>query len=165
MTRSSKLQRAIFLTTAAVLFAVGSASSQQPRTAQSQPRPRPRLEAVAETKLLMEGLLQANFRGLERNLKQKPADEAAWVYSRGQALIMAETGNLLLLRPPKTSGQDTWLEMATDLREKATRLARAAAAKDLERSRVGLADVATSCNRCHQTFGQATRIVPFAEAP
>jgi hypothetical protein len=57
------------------------------------------------------------------------------------------------------------LELASDLREKATRLARAAAAKDLENGRIGLADLAVSCNRCHQTFGQTTRIVPFAEAP
>ena len=31
----------------------------------------PRLEAVAETKLLMEGLAQSNFRGLDRLLKDK----------------------------------------------------------------------------------------------
>jgi hypothetical protein len=113
----------------------------------------------------MDGLLQANFRGLERNLKQRPADDTGWVYARGQALLIAETGNLLLMRPPRSSGQEVWLEMATDLRDKGTRLARAAAAKDLERCRVGLADLAVSCNRCHQTFGQATKIVPFAEAP
>jgi hypothetical protein len=165
MTRSSTLQRTLFAATAAALVVTGSATSQPPRPGQPPSRPRPKLEPVAETKLLMEGLLQSNFRGLERNLRQRPADESAWVYARGQALLMAETGNLLLLRPPKSSGQDAWLEMASDLREKATRLARSAAAKDLERSRIGLADVATSCNRCHQSFGQATRIVPFAEAP
>jgi len=165
MTRFPIIQGGLFATAVVTLIVTGSAPSQPPRPAQPQSRPRPKLEAVAETKLLMEGLLQANFRGLERNLRQRPADETAWVYARGQALLMAETGNLLLLRPPKSTGQDVWLEMAADLREKSTRLARSAAAKDLEQSRIGLANVATSCNRCHQTFGQATRIVPFGEAP
>src|SRR5437763_545470 len=112
MTRSPIVQRALFSAAMAALVVTGSATSQPPRTVQSQSRPRPKLEAVAETKLLMEGLLQANFRGLERNLRHRPADDTAWVYARGQALLMAETGNLLLLRPPKSSGQDMWLEMA-----------------------------------------------------
>ena len=32
---------------------------------------------------------------------------------RGQALLLAETGNLLLLRPPKTQGRDTWWRETT----------------------------------------------------
>ena len=167
MNRNVLVRRGLFSAVAAGLLVTGTATSQPPRpsTSQSQPpsRPRPKLEPVAETKLLMEGLMQANFRGLERNLKQRPADDTAWVYARGQALLMAETGNLLLLRPPKSGGQDAWLELSIDLREKATRLARLAATKDLDGSRIALADVAVSCNRCHQTFGQATRIVPFSD--
>src|SRR5262245_54671463 len=62
----------------------------------SSSRPVPRLEAVAETRLLMEGLSNANFRGLERILKEKPAANDAWTFARGQALLIAETGNLLL---------------------------------------------------------------------
>jgi hypothetical protein len=164
MNRSQFVRRSLFAAVAAGLFVTGSATSQPPRPQQPPPRTRPKLEPVAETKLLMEGLLQANFRGLERNLRQRPADDTAWVYARGQALLMAETGNLLLLRPPKSAGQDAWQDLAVDLREKATRLARLAASKDLDGCRIALADVAVSCNRCHQTFGQATRIVPFGDA-
>jgi hypothetical protein len=166
MNRNVLVRPVIFSAVAAALFVTGTATSQpRPATSQSQPpsRPRPKLEPVAETKLLMEGLMQSNFRGLERNLKQRPADDTAWVYARGQALLMAETGNLLLLRPPKSGGQDAWQELSIDLREKATRLARLAATKDLDGSRIALADLAVSCNRCHQTFGQQTRIVPFAD--
>jgi hypothetical protein len=148
---------------AMIIATAGWTSPQQPRN--PAPKPRPRLEAVAETKLLMEGLMQANFRGLERNLKQSPADDAGWIFARGQALLIAETGNLLLMRPPRSGGQDVWNDLAADLRERGTRLARAAAAKDLDRSRAALLELATACNRCHQTFGQATRITPFAETP
>ena len=38
---------------------------------------------------------------IERLLSQKPADVQSWTFARGQALLIAETGNLLMLRPPK----------------------------------------------------------------
>ena len=89
----------------------------------------PKFEAVAETKLLMVGLAQANYRGLEGLLKKEPPDAEAWAFARGQALLVAETGNLLLLRPPRTpEGQDTWFRQATDLRDAASSLARSARA-------------------------------------
>ena len=34
-----------------------------------------RLDALAETKLLMEGLAHSNFKGIERNLRQPAADK------------------------------------------------------------------------------------------
>jgi hypothetical protein len=112
----------------------------------------------------MEGLLQANVRGLERNLRQRPADLETWTFVRGQALLLAETGNLLMLRPPKSAGQDLWMAYATELRERATRLARLAADRDHDRCRQSLTDLADTCNRCHTTFRVAVRVTPFAEA-
>jgi cytochrome c556 len=133
--------------------------------AQSQPggKAAPRPEPVAETKLLMEGLAAANLRGLGKLLRDKPADAEAWAFARGQALLVAETGNLLLFRPPRTgTGQDQWLGHAADLREAGAGLARAAAAKDYAKARAGLAGVANACNRCHQAFRVPTRVDPFA---
>jgi hypothetical protein len=130
---------------------------------QSAPRFSPKLEAVAETKLLMEGIHQANYRGLERLLQQRPADDDTWRFVRGQALLIAEGGNLLMLRPPRSGGQEDWMRRSTDLRESAAVLARLAGAQDYERSRAALGDVANACNRCHQTFRVPTRIGP--EAP
>lgn len=135
---------------------------------QQRPPPRPaiRLEAVAETKLLMEGLLDPNFRGLEKRLGEKPAEAETWTIVRGQALLVAEGGNLLMLRPPRNFGQEVWMSRATDLRAAAARLARAASAKDYLRCRTGMGDVASACNRCHQTFRVPLRIKPFQpEAP
>jgi hypothetical protein len=112
----------------------------------------PRLTPVAETKLVMEGVAHANYQGIERNLKQKPEDVETWKFVRGQALLVAESGNLLMIRPPKKDGQNEWMQRASDMREAATTLARQAGARDYERSKAALADVTTSCNRCHQTF-------------
>jgi hypothetical protein len=131
----------------------------------NRPPATPKLEPVAETKLLMEGLLQANVRGLEKNLRQPPGDAETWTFIRGQALLIAETGNLLLIRPPKTGGQDAWMTGATELREKATTLARSAAARDADGSRRGLTDLSGTCNRCHQAFRVNVQVAPFAARP
>jgi hypothetical protein len=124
----------------------------------------PKMEPVAETRLLMEGLNEANFRGLERHLKQQPADGEAWTFVRGQALLIAETGNLLLMRPPHNKGEEAWIARATDLRQVATALARAASNRDYERCRTGLRVLGDVCNRCHQTFRVPLRLEPSAEA-
>jgi hypothetical protein len=125
----------------------------------------PRPEPVADTRLLMEGLNQANFRGLENLLRRKPEGTEAWTFVRGQALLIAETGNLLLLRPPRAEGRAAWLDRAAELRTSATRLARAAAAADYGACRASLNRLAESCNHCHQTFRVTSRITPFGERP
>jgi hypothetical protein len=125
----------------------------------------PKLEPIAETKLLMEGLAHANFRGLERHLSARPTEEETWVFARGQALLIAEAANLLMLRPPKKEGQETWFLRSMELRRKAAALAQTIATKNLEQSRKGLIDLGTTCTKCHQNFKVPVLIEPFAEAP
>ena len=164
------MKRILSLTFAGLF--VGFAVSQQPSPAPAPPRPvapksptapaSQKLEAVAETKLLMEALAHPNYKGIGKHLRERPNDAASWSFARGQALLVAETGNLLMLRPPKTQGQTTWFERAAELRSKATNLARTIAAKDFDGSRVAYVDLANSCNRCHQTFRIPVEIEPFA---
>lgn len=125
--------------------------------------PQPRLQPVAETRLLMDGLNRANFRGLDRHLAQKPTEVETWTFIRGQSLLIAETGNLLMLRPPRNQGQDIWLARSADLREAATTLARSAAAQDYTASRKNLVALTNACNACHQTFRVPVTMTPFEE--
>lgn len=144
------------------LLLAGVAALAGPMAGSSQPaRPAapPRLEPVAETKLLMEGLAHPNFKAVDRRLQAEPADAEEWKLVRGQSLLLAETANLLMIRPPKgTRAEELWMSRATELRDAGGRLARAAAAKDLARSRQALAGVAATCNRCHETFRIEVRV-------
>lgn len=149
----------------AVLLLVAVPATPQVGKPQPQPLPGPRLEPVAETKLLMEGLAQANFNGLERLLKTRPADNETWTFARGQALLIAETGNLLMLRPPRNPGETAWMDHSRELRDAAMAVAKATGGRDYDASRNALGDLAVTCNRCHQTFRVTTRVVPFAAAP
>jgi hypothetical protein len=111
----------------------------------------------------MEGLAHANFRGLDRILSQREPEPQAWTFARGQALLLAETGNLLMLRPPRNQGESVWFERAMEFRAQAAKLAQVLAKRDLEGGKAGLGRVAQSCNRCHQTFRVAVEITPFVE--
>jgi hypothetical protein len=154
---------ACLLIVGSLILAPQAASPQQSPGAGGKPAPK--MEAVAETRLLMEGLAQANFRGLERLLRRKPADADAWTFARGQALLIAETANLLMLRPPRQQGQQVWFQRAMDLRTTATRLARDLANKDFESSLSSLRAMAGRCNQCHQSFRIAVKITPFSGPP
>lgn len=147
----------------ALLFAlivVVPSSSQPPATGRTKSPP-PRLVPVAETKLLMEGLAHPNFLGIERTLKSDEADAESWTFARGQAILIAESANLLMLRPPRNAGQDAWMQHATKMRDASTDLARAIAKRDKASSRAGLLNLANQCNRCHQTFRVTTKVTAF----
>jgi hypothetical protein len=139
--------------------------------AQGPPRPSapapakftPKFEVFAETKLLMEGLAISNYRSLHRLLKDRPRDNDTWTFARGQALLVAETGNLLLLRPPRNSGRDTWMKLAMDMRSKAATVARQAGLRDHERVTEALTALTASCNRCHKTFRIPVTVGPEAQ--
>jgi hypothetical protein len=157
------MYRARFLFAAALL---GAACLLAP-SGRSQPaakKPPPKLEPVAETKVIMTGIAEPNLRGLGQLLKNRPKDADAWTFARGQALLVAETGNLLMLRPPKgRDAQDTWMALSGELRDHATTLAKSTAEQDYVQSRAALAATANVCNRCHQTFRVNTRVNPFPD--
>jgi hypothetical protein len=151
------LRAAILLALATVVTLSADAQERLKAPATATP---PRLIPVAETKLVMEGVAHANYQGLERNLKQKPADVETWTFVRGQALLVAESGNLLMIRPPRNDGQTVWMQRAAELREAATTLATHAGKRDYDQSKAALVNVTNSCNRCHQTFRVPKQIGP-----
>jgi hypothetical protein len=156
------MTRTRFLLIASV-FAIGSAFLSPAHSQPARAKAAPKLEPVAETKLLMEGIAEPNSRALAKLLATKPKEAEAWSFARGQALLLGEMGNLLMMRPPKTkASEDAWQTHSAEMRDSATSLARAAAAKDYVQARTALAGVANACNRCHQTFRVGVRVDPFA---
>lgn len=152
------MPRAAAVLAVSVLLLLTASAPSQPRSEAASPK----LEPLAETRLLMEGFAKPNFDGLSRVLKQKPADAEGWGFARGQALLIGETANLLMLRPPKTKpAQDTWMARAADLRDAAAKLSRSAGAKDYLAARAGAAGLANACNRCHEAFRVNVRLTPF----
>jgi hypothetical protein len=144
-------------------------ASQQPRGGRVNPVPptvppkrAPKLLPIADNKLLMEGMTNANFLGLERILKVNEIDDESWAFARGQSMLIAESGNLLMLRPPNNPTQDTWLKAAEEMRDSASQLAKVVGGRDVERSRSALVELGQKCNSCHESFRVKTRVKAFA---
>jgi hypothetical protein len=112
----------------------------------------------------MQAINSPYFLGLDQLLRRQPADDSAWQAVQAQALLIAENGNLLLLRPPE-KGAAAWSELATSLRTRAAAVARAAGQKDYNRSRQALTDLASVCNRCHQANRVSVRATAFSDEP
>lgn len=143
-----------------VLVGVPVGLAQQPAAVKKNVPPR--LVPVAETKLLMEGLAHPNFQGIERILTKDAPTMEAWTLARGQAILIAESANLMMLRPPRNAGQDAWMQHAAKMRDSATELARRVGKREHADSRSGLSALAEQCNRCHQSFRVDTKIAAFA---
>ena len=156
MSRSTTWTRSLLVVPLTGWLLCVPGSAQQNRQAAFTPR----FEAIAETRLLMEGLAQANYQSLHRLLRNRPTDAETWRFARGQAILIAETANLLLLRPPRNTGRDTWMRLAMELRDQAANLARQTAARNHPASRTALNALTTSCNRCHQTFRVPVNVMP-----
>ena len=112
----------------------------------------------------MEGLTKPNFDGLARTFKQKPADAEAWAFARGQALLVAESANLLLIRPPRTrQAQD---DLGAPGRRAAGGGGRSWPGRPGPRTTwrrgPGWPNLANACNRCHESFRVPVRISPDA---
>jgi hypothetical protein len=165
--------RVLGVTALAALLVTASGSAQPGSETLPRPRPAPKnkpaktttkfvpkFEALAETRLIMEGLAHSNYRSLNRILAKKPADNDTWVFARGQALLIAETGNLLLLRPPRNSGRDTWMKLGMSMRTAAGNVGRAAGNRDYPATKTALVGLTNACNRCHTTFRIPVKIAP-----
>jgi hypothetical protein len=156
----SRVRLLAFSALAAILLTMPGIS-QTPPAAKKTQRFTPKLEPVAETKLLMEGMAHPNFQALEKTLNGENIDKESWTFARGQALLIAETGNLLMLRPPNNTGQENWMKDAMELRTSATELARVISTQNRLQSRTSLVILSNSCNSCHQNFRVPVNIKPF----
>lgn len=127
----------------------------------------PKAEAVEpDMHEFMEYVFEPGYKRLKVALAEAPADNKAWKVVKGDGLVLAEAGNLLLHRRPEadkwTQEMDAeWTGFAADVREHGGKLYRAAKKKDYESSRTHWEAMLTRCNACHTKFaGGEHQLVP-----
>lgn len=101
----------------------------------------------------MEYVFQPTYLRLKASMAEEPADNQAWKAIKSDSLILAEGGNLLLVRPPEEEA-DSWNAHAVAVRELGGELYAAAKAKDYEASRRHYTAMLIQCNRCHDDFAE-----------
>lgn len=83
-----------------------------------------------------------------------PKDDQAWVTLRNNAVILAESGNLLMMRP-KDNGD--WMKYSRMLVDAGAFAVKAAEAKDLSKFDE-VADQATrACETCHDQYAKKAK--------
>ena len=151
--------------TLGLLLAAGLlfAADDGPPTDKTLSRPVP--VAVASVRVLMDNLNGPSFQQLDHVLRSQPTAQQTWKGMAVQAVLLAEGGNLLLLRPPRGKQAGTWLDRATELRLRAVDLSQAAEKHDFATARKALKSLGESCMHCHQTFNVPVKVEAFASQP
>ena len=101
----------------------------------------------------MEYVFEPVFHRLKEQMAKPPQDKAAWGEVKSCSLILAEAGNLLLMRLPKENAQ-AWKSLSCEQRESGGQLYLAARKRDFEAARKHYAVMVTKCNACHTKFAE-----------
>jgi hypothetical protein len=99
----------------------------------------------------MEYVFQPTYKRLKLAMAAAPAENAAWKGIKADALILAEGGNLLLLRAPEKDAA-AWNELSAAVREAGGKLYQAAKQKDYPAARPHYEAMLKKCNACHDQF-------------
>lgn len=99
----------------------------------------------------MEYLFEPPYKRVKAALAEEPKDNAVWKSLKSDAMILAEGGNLLLLRTPKEDAA-AWNELSAAVRDSGAGLYQAARKKDFQAARQQYEALLLKCNACHDKF-------------
>jgi hypothetical protein len=100
----------------------------------------------------LEYVFQPTYKRLKAQMATDPKDNRqAWKAIKSDSLILAEGGNLLLMRLPEENAAD-WTSHSEAVRNSGGQLYQAARKKDYQSAHTEYTALLTQCNRCHQKF-------------
>ncbi|MBX7104304.1 MAG: cytochrome c [Gemmataceae bacterium] len=131
--------------------AAARAADREPAKSQAKPVP-------VNMHDFMEGMFQSPYKRLKAAMAAEPKDNAGWKAIRSDALILAEGGNLLLMRLPD-SNVDQWTKYSVDSRDAGAALVKAGKAKDFAKAKEAYHAMLNHCNACHKQFEEGKHIL------
>ena len=106
---------------------------------------------VATVKQLCEGMITASSDALFNVGREAPADDDDWRAVMNSALMLAESGNLLML-DGRARDNDEWMTMSRALVDAGVAAVRAVEAQDVD-ALLGAGDlIVVSCETCHEPY-------------
>ena len=109
------------------------------------------LQGVATVKQVMQGITIPASNTVFAVAGIAPADDAGWEAVEASALAVAESGNLLLMKPRAVDDQE-WKQFSLALIEAGERAAAAARSKDADQASTAGDDMYTVCEQCHAKY-------------
>lgn len=127
-------------------FVVSPSVAAEPASDAPQPEP-----VESDMHEFMEYQFQPVYLRLKASLAQAPENRAGWKGVKSDSLILAEGGNLLLLRKPEADVAE-WDRYSVETRQHGGELYKAAKASDYANARKHYEAMLVSCNACHTKF-------------
>jgi hypothetical protein len=103
----------------------------------------------------MEYVFEPTYKRLAVAMGAEPANNRGWKDIKGDALSLAEAGNLLLIRAPEDPTKENladWQKYSTAVRNNGSALYQAAKKKDFDSARTSYVSMLKDCNACHDKF-------------
>ena len=106
---------------------------------------------VASVIQLMKSIVIPTSEAVFGVAKEPPKNDAEWAALQDQAITLAESGNLLMLRPP-SKDRSNWMKYSRALVDAGESAGQAAKAKNVD-GVLGAGDVIyAACDGCHQQY-------------
>ena len=138
---------------AAVCLVGVALTAQGPEPAPAVPSPAAHadVKAIASIKELMQAITIPTSETVFKAASEPPTDRKVWEHVRSDALVLAESANLLLIagRVPDANG---WNRFAIAQRDAAIEAMKAAEAKDADRLSNASDALYETCNSCHAVY-------------
>jgi cytochrome c553 len=149
------MRQTLWLFSAAILLLIASACTQQTTTEPTVELPKNRFQPAATVLQLHEAMIDpssdAIFKGVET-----PADDAAWAGVRNSAVILTESGNLLMIASRAKDTGD-WMNHSQALAEGGAAALRAAEKKDPDALLAAGDKIVPVCMACHEKYRDGGR--------
>jgi hypothetical protein len=123
--------------------------------------PPPPFKPVADVKQLMEAVVDPSADVVWESVatiftkdhveERRPRTKEEWAHVRSHAMMLAESGNLLMMVPRAKDGGD-WMKMAQALVDTAAVALRAADAKDADGLLKVGGEIDEACETCHKKY-------------
>ena len=109
----------------------------------------PEFKLVADTRQLMDAIIVPASDFLFNVPFEVPEDDTGWAVVENNAIRLAESGNLLLLR---TDGREPWADASRALIDAGEASLVAARARDVDRLLDLSEDILAPCSGCHDLY-------------
>lgn len=137
------------------------------------PEPLP-FEEVADVKQLMTSVLEpaaevywdavGTIMDLSGTVEIAPSTDEEWQAVRDAAMVIAESGNLLMM-PGRVQGGEEWMDFSRAMIDTGRQALTAAEAKDTAAVFDAGGEVYLACSRCHATYAPDTLRPGYARDP
>jgi hypothetical protein len=126
----------------------------------------PPFQPVADVKQLMQAVIDPSADTLwdasgaivtaTETIERRPRNDEEWARVRNAAVVLAESGNLLMMLPRAKDG-DVWMKRSQELVDTGTEAWKAAEARDADRLFTVGGDVYDACSHCHEDYMDAIK--------